>query len=83
MQRSRYFITWLVGLLALTALLIVACGGAAEPEPAAPAEPAAVGQPTATPLPDATPTPGPRPRRCPPTSAQPRTPLSWWFRKSR
>ena len=65
MKRTRYLSTWLVGLLALSALLIVACGGAAEPEPAAPAEssaqaePAAVGQPTATPVPDATATPAP------------------------
>ncbi|MYC29952.1 MAG: hypothetical protein F4X65_07685 [Chloroflexi bacterium] len=59
MNRKRYFSTWIVGLLALSALLIVACGGAAEPEPAAPAEPAAVGQPTATPVPDATATPAP------------------------
>ena len=66
MKRRRYLTTWLVGVLALTALLIVACGGAAEPEPAAPAtEPAApaaepaAGQPTATPIPDATATPAP------------------------
>ena len=59
MKRGRYLTTWLVGILALSALLIVACGGAAEPEPAAPAEPAAVGQPTATPVPDATATPAP------------------------
>ena len=59
MKRKRYLATWLVGILALSALLVVACGGAAEPEPAAPAEPAAVGQPTATPIPDATPTPAP------------------------
>ena len=59
MTIGRHLTTWLVGVLALTALLIVACGGAAEPEPAAPAEPAAVGQPTATPIPDATATPAP------------------------
>ena len=60
MTFRRYRSTWLVGILALSALLIVACGGAAEPQPAAPAEPAApaAGQPTATPIPDATPTPG-------------------------
>ena len=56
MKRKRYLATWLVGLLALSALFVVACGGAAEPEPAAPA---AVGQPTATPIPDATATPAP------------------------
>ena len=55
MSLRRYRSTWLVGILALSALLIVACGGAAEPEPAAPA----VGQPTATPVPDATATPAP------------------------
>ena len=59
MTSRRHLTTWLVGVLALTALLIVACGGSAEPEPAAPAEPAAVGQPTATPVPDATATPAP------------------------
>ena len=61
MRRRRYLTTWLVGILALSALLIVACGGAAEPEPAAQAEPAApaAGQPTATPVPDATATPAP------------------------
>ena len=59
MTSRRHLTTWLVGVLALAALLIVACGGSAEPEPAAPAEPAAVGQPTATPIPDATPTTAP------------------------
>ncbi|MFQ6030639.1 MAG: ABC transporter substrate-binding protein [Dehalococcoidia bacterium] len=48
--------TWLVGLLALAALLAVACGQAAAPTSAPP--PAAI-QATATPIPDATPTPAP------------------------
>ena len=44
----------------LTALLfVVACGGATEPEPAAPAAAPEQVQPTATPLPDATATPAP------------------------
>ena len=59
MKRSRYLshmVGWTIGLT--RPYLIVACGGAAEPEPAAPAAPA-VGQPTATPIPDATATPAP------------------------
>ena len=61
MNLRRYHGTLVVGLLAMAALLIVACGGASEPETAAPAQPAAsaVGQPTATPIPDATATPAP------------------------
>ena len=59
MNLRRHSTTLVVGLLAMAALLIVACGGAAEPDPAAPAEAPAVGQPTATPIPDATATPAP------------------------
>ena len=60
MKYIRHRGAWLAGMVALVALLIVACGGAAAtPAPtAAPAEPAAV-QPTATPIPDATPTAAP------------------------
>ncbi len=49
---------WLLSAVALIALLIIACGGAAEPEPAAPPD-SAVGQPTPTPIADATATPAP------------------------
>ncbi len=58
MNLRRHSTTLVVGLLAMAALLIVACGGAAEPEPAAPSAPSAA-QPTATPIPDATATPAP------------------------
>ena len=60
MFRHRFRISWLAAAVALASLLImVACGGAAEPQPAAPAAAPAAAQPTATPIPDATPTPAP------------------------
>ena len=60
MFRHRFRISWLEAAVALASLLImVACGGAAEPQPAAPAAAPAAAQPTATPIPDATPTPAP------------------------
>ena len=60
MFRHRFRISWLAAAVALASLLImVACGGAAEPPPAAPAAAPAAAQPTATPIPDATPTPAP------------------------
>ncbi len=56
---SRYGGTWLVGILALAALLMVACGGAAEPAAPAPAPVQTEIQATATPVAAATATPAP------------------------